>query len=323
MNATVPQPDPTPPIHPVARGELEEGIVRPTGFLQPTHERAVRAVKALEDGRLKDMECNIDAIPESPPTLRAWKFVLKGLLMLERSDFTGAEALLRQAAGPELLDHADDGPDAERPIRVPTGDARLASAAAEKLGFIYRRQDRPDEAYRTHLAAFRLRQQYGSTEEQWETAVSLGIDADLGRRYTDAKRWHRLAIDLGEKSLQEPNQKQGVACTNLAASLLETGDYEQAVSMARTARERWREHDLGAATADLADMRLGHALLRQAESLFERDPKQTGSALLEALDLFAAANAALLAFGSAYAADVQWCLEQTDFARRLQDTLDT
>ncbi len=108
MNATVPQPDPTPQIHPVARGELEDGIVRPTGLLQPTHERAVRAFKALEDRRFKDAESNIDAIPESPPTLRTWKLMLKGLLMLEQSNFTSAKALLRQAAGCELLDHTDD-----------------------------------------------------------------------------------------------------------------------------------------------------------------------------------------------------------------------
>ncbi|UCC31990.1 MAG: hypothetical protein JSU86_06860, partial [Phycisphaerales bacterium] len=48
---------------------------RPTGVVQPTHERAARALTALEQKRISDAEEHIAAVPDSSMTDRAWKLL--------------------------------------------------------------------------------------------------------------------------------------------------------------------------------------------------------------------------------------------------------
>ena len=289
---------------------------RPVGFIRPENDRAIRALKALDDGRLSDAEENIAAIPDSAALDQGWKQVLEGLLAMARHEFALAESRLSQAAA--------DLPVAALSRGRPPGDAdlRLAARALHQLGLLYRRQDRPDEAYRAHHPAYHLRNEHGSLEEVWETALSLGIDLDLGGRYEEARGWHRLAIETAAKATEEPARKQAAAWTYLSASLIQSEDYPKAVAAARTARDWWHKHDLAAVTAARADMKLGHALLKQGESLHDRQPDQAKPVLEEAIQWLSTACESLEAFGPDHAADVQWCREQQDFAQRLHASLD-
>ena len=198
---------------------------------------------------------------------------------------------------------------------------RLAARALNRVGWIYRRKDRSEDAYRTHLAAYSLRRQHGSFEEVWETATELGLDADVARRYEDARRWHRVAIEVAEKTAEEPARRQAIAWANLSRSCGDDGQHDEAVSAARTARDWWREHDLGAVTAARADGKLGGALLRQGEALHGGGEKSAKAVLDESVEWLATAAEALLAFGLDHAAEAQSCLEQKDFAERLRDSL--
>jgi hypothetical protein len=69
-------------------------------------------------------------------------------------------------------------------------------------------------------------------------------------------------------------------------------------------------------------MRLGHALLKKGESVYEQGGEGARSALVEAMERLTAAHEALVPFGPSCVADVQWCLEQKDFAERLFRSLD-
>ena len=289
---------------------------RPVGFIRPENDRAIRALKALDDGRLSDAENNIAAIPDSAPLEQGWKQVLEGLLAMARHEFALAESHLSQAAA--------DLPVAALSRGHPPGDAdlRLTARALHQLGLLYRRQDRPEEAYRAHHPAYHLRDEHGSFEEVWETALSLGIDLDLAGRYEEAQGWHRLAIDTAAKATEEPAQKQATAWTYLSASLTQSENHSEAVAAARTARDWWLKHDLAAVTAARADMKLGHALLKQGESLHDRQPDQAKPILEGAIQWLTTAAESLEAFGPDHAADVRWCLEQQDFAQRLHASLE-
>ncbi len=162
-----------------------------------------------------------------------------------------------------------------------------------------------------------MREQHGSFDELWETAVELGLDADVARRYEDAQHWHRAAIESAERVDEEAKRKQAIAWTNLSTSCTQGGLHDEAVSAARTARDFWREHDVGAVSTAQADLKLGSALLKQGESLHERGDKLARPALDEAGKWLTTAREALLAFGMDHAAEVRLCLEQKDFARRL------
>ena len=295
---------PRPPHHP-----------RPTGVVQPEEESTVRAMRALERGRLREAEKCIDLIPDSEPVDRSWKLFLQGLLAVERGDFASAEPLLLQVASQA----SHEGEASQTPVDLTM--LRLSARALEKAGWIYRRQDRPDDAYRTHRLAYDIRAKHGSFEELWEIATSLGLDADLARRYEDGQAWHRVAIEAGGHAAQQPQRSQAVAWTNLAASLTNTGLHDAAVDAARTARSWWHKHDIAAVSAARADMNLGGTLLKQGEALHGSDPQRAGAILDEAIEWIRSSREALLAFGPDNAVDATCCDQQADFARRLREAL--
>jgi len=288
---------------------------RPTGHVQPTNERAVLALKAINEARWPDAEKHIAAIPESPLGEYAWKMYLAGLLAGERNEFPKSEtALLASASAALVVGFADEK-------SVSTDALRLGAAAMEKLGYAHRRQERLVDAYHAHLAAYRLREELGSLDERWETAMSLAVDCTVARRDDEARRWCRAAIDLAVNTLEQPGAKQAQSWCRLATALTSLDRHEEAVAAARTAREFWRKHDRSAVTAARADLDLAHALVESAKSLYESNAAQARTLLEEALAFLTTAADELPPFGAEAADDVRRCTEQSDFARRLLDSL--
>lgn len=288
---------------------------RPVGRLLPTHELAVRARKALAERRFKDAHHNVEGMPDDSVLARAWQHLLDGEILVDEQQLKKAQPALLRAAATALL--AGLGPEASI-----NGEAlRLASLAFGKLGVLFRRQDRAAQAIRAHHCAFHLQCEFGSNDELWETAVNLGLDADLARDHDAAQRWHRLAIGLGTSVAEEPLRKQCVACTNLTTSLTQGHRFPEAIEAGRQARSLWQSHDIGSAESARAEMRLGHALLLHGEGLHESASDDARSVLDEATDCLGSAYEALLPFGRATAADAQWCAEQRDFAQRLLESL--
>jgi hypothetical protein len=317
---------------------------RPIGIICPAHERAVRALTAVREKRLADADQHIAAVPEASMRDRAWKRILQALVAIEQVKPSDAEPLLLQAASLCWIDGfgREGTPGPEEPhlhaghvgARNPSHDAgasipsrtfpdalRQASFALHHLGRVYRRQERPADASRAHLAAYHLREQYGSYEELWETATELGLDHDVARRFDEGRRWHGIALQAACKTSEEPTRKQAIAWTNICTSCMESGLCDNALSAARSARECWREHDVSDVTAAQADLTLGTALLRHGEALHERGDQLARDVLAEALEWLAAARAALLAFGPEHASEARLCVEQEDFAKRLVASL--
>lgn len=284
---------------------------RPLGVVQPAHERAVYALAALAEGRLADAEKHIAAVPDSPLSEQAWKALLCGLLAAERIGLAEASSLLLQAAALAFINGMGEGGPAS------SGSLRVAARALHHAGKVQRRQDRPDDARQTHLAAYHLRDEHGSWEEVWETAVELGLDCDVARRHDRAQRWHDIAVETAEKTREQPLRKQSIAWTNLSMSFTNSGKHEASVVAAGTARDLWRRHDLGSVEATRSDLRLGTALLRHGEFLHGQDDKRAKPVLEEAVGWLTAAADELPAFGAAQAADVRSCLDQKNFAQRL------
>ena len=287
----------------------------PTGHVRPTNERAVLALKAIDELRWSDARKHITAIPESPLTEYAWKMYLAGLLAAARDDFPQSEtALFAAASAAFVVGFADEK-------SVAADELRLGAAAMEKLGYAYRRQERLADAYHAHLAAFSLREEHASFDERWETAMSLAVDCTVARRDDEAQRWCRTAIDLAVKTPDQPLAKQAQAWGRLAAVLGALGRHEEAVAAARNARDFWRKHDRSAVTAARADVELAGALMKYAESVYESDGAHAKVLLTEALALLATAADELPPFGAEAFAEDRRCTEQTDFVRRLLDSL--
>ena len=132
---------------------------------------------------------------------------------------------------------------------------RLAGNALQKLGWVRRRQDHPVDAYRAHLSAYHIRNEHGSFDEVWETALSLGIDADVARKHDVAQKWYTIAVDNGSQCTEQPQRKRAEAYAHLASSYTEAEQHDDAVEAARASQQSWRKHDMGDSATALADMK--------------------------------------------------------------------
>ncbi len=289
---------------------------RPVGDLVPAHESARRALVAIDDRRFDAADRHIADIDGEQDADRIWKSIVQARLELQRGRLGEAEVLLLRAACSAFV-MAGAGEKGPQHVEA----MRLAALAMYRLGCVERRQDRPDEAYRTHLASHAICGQHGSLDELWAGCIELGLDSIVARRHDDTRKWFETAIRHAEQTPDEPLRKQAIAWAHLAASRTDCEQHTEAVAAARTARDLWQRHDVGAVTVAQADGKLGTALLRHGESLQDSHDQNARSVLEEAASCLDTAHGALLAFGTDHAAEAQTCQDRKDFAERLLASL--
>ncbi|HNQ24711.1 MAG TPA: hypothetical protein PKK06_16640 [Phycisphaerae bacterium] len=327
---------------------------RPVGHVEPRDDSARQAWRAWHAGHAREADRLIAALPDDDPLQRAWRALLLGHRATARGHLGTAAEAYQAAAGWALEDALGNGvspgvtatavpaasvqpstssaPAIPGPIPTPPDPAsadtsegseawRLAACALHELGVVQRREDLPEPAYRVQHVAYVLRVEHGSPEELCESATDLGLDAALAGRHERAVAWLHLATAHGRSATEDPHRLQAVACTHLASLCTDQSRHVEAVNAARQARLHWAEQDPTAVEVALADLRLGHALLRQAEALSDAEPETARLTLQDACELLTDAREGLLGFGNAHAADVRWCREQQDFAERLRATL--
>jgi Flp pilus assembly protein TadD len=306
-------------------------VARPSGNLAPTHERAVRAIKALAESRLGDAESNIVALPDEPGEHRVWKHWLSGRLALAKENLFEAESSLLQAAALAWLDGAST---ANTTIGSATANAdeflhhhwelkpesgRLLGAVWEHLGCLYRRQERCEEARRAHRVAIQLRSAFGSLEEQWESAIGLGLTETIAGRPDESRKWYQAAFECAGRAAEAADEKTAETWQCLAASLMEQGEYVKAAQAARKAREAWRRCNAGTISAAQSELSLGRVLLRCAETPFASDSAEVPRILDEAVECLESAEESLAAFGANAADSARICTQLLDFAGRLRE----
>lgn len=297
----------------------------PPVSIQPRNEHALRALRALMDGRLSDAAIHIDAITEDSRADHAWKNILAARLADLRGETAEASHRLIAASSIlyaenaifcECISHNSEAPshplNLSEPSSVPEYHFRLLAFTWDLLGTIFRRQDRPAEAFERHVAAFRLRESYGSPDEQYDSALNVGLDAILLRKYQIAQDWFSRANQIGAHA-REPQRKQAQAWGHLTAVLTEIQDWSAAASAAEESHRHWLAHDPGSVQAAQAEFQLGHALLNAAANAIDG-----GESLGDAIDTLNSAEESLLAFGPPAAADVRICQNLKDFAEKLR-----
>jgi len=278
-------------------------VTRPDGPMRPVHDRAQRALIALEDGRMGDVETNIAAIPDDTKADRAWACYLSGRLSAGRGRV--ANALEHLGVCCELS-------------RDDTELRRLEAAAWECLGVLHRRREEPAPAAEAHEHAYRLRQDVGSAHECWESAHSLGLTAALRGDRDMAVKWLDEAMAWAGRIPTESHHCRAISLASLAKLELEAARMPQAIDAARRAFEAECDHDRGSVDAVRAELSLGHVLLRAAESLLATDPTGASQMLSEATEHLQSAKDGLLAFELAADPDLRWAEELLDFAERLR-----
>jgi tetratricopeptide (TPR) repeat protein len=286
----------------------------PRGFLRPEGKREALAVKALAEDRLEDAAKHISALPEHPARTRAWKLYLDGLLRLKTRDFDGAESALLQSASVAWVWALS-----EEELESPT-PFRLAALALEKAGVVQRREERAAEAASTHAAAYRLRVQHGSVEEQWESALSQGTAHSVAKNYPAAMQWQTRALDFAGRSQDGRHEMLALTHAQLAITSREMGQLGEAVVAARQSLDHWRNHDLAAVTVAEGEFRLGDLLAARGEQQMAVE-SDAMPALTESIERLRSAADSLAAFGGEHDKMARLCQARLDFAQRLFESI--
>lgn len=306
---------------------VDDCAPRPVGMLQPSHERAALALKAINEARWRDARKHLDAIADSGGALAAWRQYLEGELHFRQGCVVEADGYYVRAAAISLAPRATSLTAAN--VEDPgSAAARLAAAALEQLGTARRRQERFAHAIRAHQLALALRREHGSAIEEWQSAMSLGVDLSLAGDHDRALRTLSRARAIARTLPGGPDEQSGpatgafdeayaIALEHSARAMAAAGRQGDCVGVCREVLElRGRLNPSGAASP-LARMNLGRALLQQAEALMDGDSGEAARSLQEAIRHLEEAAESLGAFGSKLAADTRQCQRLLDFANRL------
>jgi len=287
--------------------------MRPAGRLRPRETAARAAMEALDRAEMKSAGRHIDQLEPAFGHKGAWHLMLQGELALQLNDGRRAAAFFNQSfARAFVAATGSDGPfDPE--------SMRLAALALVGVGRCYRRMDRAPDAERTHVSAYHLISLHGSHEELWEVRMELGMDSAVDGRLETAEGRYRAALSAAKSCHEEPERKQADSTLLLSGVLAEGGQWDEAITMARRTVDLCRSFDVESASYVKSRVQLGSLLLRRGQSLLE-DGDATGSVAVigEAVNLLSAARDELLALGDAGRLDAVLCVEQIDFAERLQ-----
>jgi tetratricopeptide (TPR) repeat protein len=199
--------------------------------------------------------------------------------------------------------------------------ARRISYPLEHLGRLYRRLEAPLRAFRVHLRAFEIRRSVGSSEEMWETACSLGLDAEVDKHFDAALTWFQAAVELAGACGAQAEPFKAQALHHLCSCLMDRGDMEAAIHAARSALDCLRRYDPGGLATVRAELKLSHVLVQWGRTLYEKDAHTASGILNEAVERLSSVEEELRAFGIPAMQDVRSCMDWRDFAERLRMSL--
>jgi len=275
---------------------------RPIGFLWPEHERMRRALKALSDGRLDDVQPNIDAVSDEDDPTRAWSHLLTGRLLARRhqaADALGQFERCVAACG-----------DVEN-------SARLRAAAWEDVGVLRRRREELAAAREAHEEAYALRCEHGSLEECWSSAHEVALTAVIADQLDDAEAWCRKALNHADQIEQAADLYRARSFDLLAEIASRSNHPQPAVGFARHALECYTQHDPGSLETAKAEASLVRLLVTAAEAALGSDQAVVTKSLDEAHQRAPAVEQSLRAFGAD--TDAGRVHDLIDFIQRLRE----
>lgn len=285
---------------------------RPVGFLWPEHERMRRALKALSDGRLDDVQPNIDAISDEDDPTHAWTHWLAGRLLARRYQTSEALEHFERCVAACVSAGASAG----------EGDgnfARLQAAAWEDVGVLRRRREELSQARRAHEEAYAIRCEHGSFEECWSSAHEVALTAVIAEQLDDAEAWCRKALNHADPIEQAADHYRARSFDLLAEVASKLKHPHAAVGFARHALECSTQHDPGSLETVKAEASLIRLLVTAAEAALGTDQAVVSKSLDEALDRAPAVEQSLRAFGADQ--DALQVRELTELGTKLRDEM--
>lgn len=284
--------------------------------LAPSCDEAARAYDAIQRGYIERAKKHAASASSDRPADHAWLRFIDGLICIAEGRMRAAQPLLIEAAAFGMAAAPSSTGEPESCM------IRLSAEAMHHLGRVHRRAESTDLAKRAHLSSYRLRQQFGTLQEQWASMIELGLDHEVAQDDIVAGQWYEKAVNQAKLVNESPHEKQAQAWTHLTACRSRRGLLQESVQAARSAHQCWIRHDAGGSAAAQAEGQVGASLLEWAESLTEQQPDCSRDLLDESVTRLACAAESLLAFGPSFATEARSLLDQQDIATRIRASLE-
>ncbi len=218
---------------------------RPEGLPQG-HPWAQRAQQAIDDERFDEALVSLRVDLKTASDF-VWHDYLFGLVQIGQSKLDSAEMVLNRAA--------------EKTKEIADGDesGRLLARVQRKLGMIERLRGNYDKSRTIHYGALELAQKFGSAEEEHDCLISLDVDCWHMQDWSESERVLRQSIDVAAQ-ITDPvarTRGQATSCNNLAGTLAELHQFEEAQEKAHAAITGWEEWEK--MTGDTKEFRTGWA----------------------------------------------------------------
>ncbi|MCB9367280.1 MAG: tetratricopeptide repeat protein [Calditrichaeota bacterium] len=218
---------------------------RPEGILtgQPW---AQKAQAEIDSGRFDEALVSL-RVDLKTPLDRAWHGYLSGLAFVGLERFGDADSAL--LAAKQVLEA--EGEDA--------GARRMLSKVERKLGLVHRKQKNYEKSREVHYLALDLAQLYGSAEEEHDCLISIDVDCWHIQDWEESERVLRQSLEIAAQ-ITDPvarTRAQATSSNNLAGTLSEVGNFEEAVEQAQAALAAWSEWEK--MTGDMREFRSGWA----------------------------------------------------------------
>jgi tetratricopeptide (TPR) repeat protein len=243
---------------------------RPEGVLEGPP-WAKTAQVAIENERFDEALVSLQAELKGAAD-SVWKNYLLGLIEIEQGQLEAAESSLKTAS--EKTHEISDG----------ALSNRLLSRVTRKIGLIERKRGDYDASRRLHYTALDLAQKYGSPEEEHDCLISLDVDCYYLQDWSESERVLRESFDVAAQIVDPVarTRAQATSYNNLAGTLTELHNFEEALEKAQAALMSWEEWenmtgDAKGFRAGWAHYALADVYLAWAKSLAERDPLEASN----------------------------------------------
>lgn len=220
-------------------------LARPEGVMTG-HPWVNQAQSEIEDGRFDEALVSL-RVDLKTPLDRAWHDYLEGCALIGKQQYADAQPKL-ESARTELLAQGDD----------PAAN-RLLSRVERKLGLLERERGDYDASRKRHYVALDLAQRYGSAEEEHDCLISIDVDCWHMQDWPESERVlrqsHEVAAQITDAVAR--TRAQATSANNLAGTLAELHNFEEAQEQGQTALAAWTEWEQ--MTGNAKEFRIGWA----------------------------------------------------------------
>ncbi|MBK6764953.1 MAG: hypothetical protein IPG71_01220 [bacterium] len=218
---------------------------RPEGAMTG-HPWVNRAQTEIEDGRFDEALVSL-RVDLKTPLDRAWHGYLEGCALIGKEQKSDAQTKL-EVARTELLTLGDDA-----------AANRLLSRVERKLGYLERERGDYAASRTRHYIALDLAQRFGSAEEEHDCLISIDVDCWHMQEWPESERVLRQSVEAATQITDAVARvrAQATSANNLAGTLAELRNFEEAQEQAQAALIAWTEWEQ--MTGDASEFRIGWA----------------------------------------------------------------